>query len=87
MTVSVRVRNLPDLVARLSAYGMQAAVARRANISRSRLNQLVRGTRATLSVELAARVEDVLDVPRGTLFTFGDCPLVAPYAAHQRDAA
>ena len=80
MAVSVRVRSMSALATRVAATGAQAEVARQANISRSRLNQLVKGSRTTLSVELAARLEDVLAVPRGTLFVFADAALVAPYA-------
>ena len=63
MAVLVRVRDAPDLVERVAAAGTQTALAHRAQISKSRLNQLVRGTRITVSVAIASRLEDALGVP------------------------
>jgi hypothetical protein len=39
----------------------------------------LRGTRDTVSLELAARLEDTLGESRGNLFRFSDEALAAPY--------
>ncbi len=49
--------------------GTQTGVAERAGMTLSRLNQLCTGKDTGIPVRLAARLEDALGVPRGTLFT------------------
>lgn len=87
MTVSVRVRSLAALVERSMAQGSQRDLARRVGVSPTAINLLLQGKRSTVSLDLAARIEDSLDVPRGSLFRFDDLELVGPYACHGIGAA
>jgi transcriptional regulator with XRE-family HTH domain len=67
MTVSVRVRSLSALVERAMSQGSQRDLARRVGSSPTAINLLLQGKRSTVSLDLAARIEDALDVPRAGL--------------------
>lgn len=58
-----------------------ADVAVRAGMSPARLSQILTGRAPVIRVAQAARLEAVLEVPRGTFFTFADddAELVADY--------
>lgn len=87
MTVYVCVRSLPGLRTSVeNANGNQADIARRAGLSKSRLNQLLSGARITVGVGTAAALEDAIGVTRGTLFGTADPDLVAPYATPPYEA-
>lgn len=79
--VYVHVRHLAAFQRLVQHYpASRADLARRAGLSRQRLHQLVSGASTTTTVNQAAALEDALDVPRGTAFTFPDVRLAAPYA-------
>lgn len=85
---SVSVRSLPALLRAMQASGLsQREIARRAGTSATWFNQLVRGKRYAIGLDIAARIEDALDVPRGTHFQFPDPALAAPYAREPDGAA
>lgn len=80
MSAYVRVRKHEELRQHIDATGhTQTDVAAAAQLSVQRLNQLYVGHHAVLEVRKAGRLEDVLQVPRGTLFTAVDGPLLVPY--------
>jgi hypothetical protein len=79
--VYVAVRDVPALKQCVASAGPQAGTARRAGMTPQRLHQLINGDRTTVNVITAAALEDVLQVPRGTLFAFPDADLAAPYAS------
>ncbi|WP_158884098.1 helix-turn-helix transcriptional regulator [Amycolatopsis anabasis] len=79
MTVSVRVRDLNALVEATMAKGSQRQLARRSGLTPTSINLLMQGKRSTVTPDTAARIEDALEVERGSLFEL-DCPeLVGPY--------
>jgi len=65
----------------MKTVGSHADVAMRAGISPARLSQILTGRAPVIKVAQAARLEDVLGVPRGTFFAFAedDAELVADY--------
>lgn len=80
MSAYVRVRKLEELRRLIDATGStQTDIAAAAQMSVQRLNQLYVGNHLTVEVRKAARLEDVLKVPRGTLFSAVDGPLLVPY--------
>ena len=87
MSVSVRVRNLPELLDRVEAAGSQRQLAGRVGISATSINSLVQGKRSTVRLDTAAGIEDALGVPRGSLFVITDLDLVCPYTRDAADAA
>jgi transcriptional regulator with XRE-family HTH domain len=56
----------------LETVSSHAEVAVRAGMAPARLSQILSGTAPMIKVAQAARLEDVLSVPRGTFFTFAD---------------
>lgn len=78
--VYVHVRDLNAFRDYVAAGGPRATTARRAGMSPQRLHHLVRGDRTTVNLGAAAALEDALGVDRGTLFSFPDSALAAPYA-------
>lgn len=83
MPVHVRVRDSEALRERMKTVGKHADVAMRAGLAPARLSQLLSGAAPVINVVQAAKLEDVLGVPRGTFFAFsdGDVALVADYLA------
>ncbi|WP_460407298.1 hypothetical protein, partial [Actinophytocola sediminis] len=82
MPVHVRVRDGQALRDRIDVVsGHHADVAMRAGVSPARLSQLLSGVAPVITVAQAARLEDVLAVPRGTFFAFAEdeAELVADY--------
>lgn len=79
MSAYVRVRKLDDLRRAIDAAGTQTDVAAAAHFSVQRLNQLALGRHDVLEVRKAARLEQVLNVPPGTLFDAIDGDLLRPY--------
>lgn len=83
MPTYVRVRSIEALRALIEQTGVpHVDVAYRAGISRVRLSQILSGRSPSLDLEHAAKLEDALDVQRGTLFHLGDpaAPgLIGPY--------
>jgi plasmid maintenance system antidote protein VapI len=78
--VCVHVRDLAALQREVAAFGTQTALARAVDVSPQRINQLVRGARSSVDVELAAKLEDVLGVEPAALFYGSRHPeLAAPY--------
>lgn len=72
--------------ARRLTYRQLAALV---GCSQSFLCELERGTAVHVTADLAARIEDALDCPRGTLFRLrpADAVLLAPYVREQERAA
>lgn len=80
MSAYVRVRKLEELRRHIDGTGStQTDVAAAAQLSVQRLNQLYVGHHDVLEVRKAGRLEDVLKVRRGTLFSAIDGPLLVPY--------
>lgn len=80
MSAYVRVRKHDELRRHIDATGhTQTDIAAAAHLSVQRLNQIYVGHHSVLEVRKAGRLEDVLKVPRGTLFTAVDGPLLVPY--------
>jgi transcriptional regulator with XRE-family HTH domain len=80
MPAYVRVRKHDDLVAAIQRRGTQTDIAALAGISLSRLSQLYTGRHDVIAVDKAGALEDVLDVPRGSLFQFAESyDRIAPY--------
>ena len=80
MSAYVCVREQDDLRRRIDATGCtQTDLAAAAGMSVQRLNQVYVGRHTVLEVRKAGRLEDVLKVPRGTLFSAVDGPLLVPY--------
>ncbi|MPZ66215.1 MAG: helix-turn-helix domain-containing protein [Pseudonocardiaceae bacterium] len=76
----VHVRDLATLQRQVAEFGTQTALARAVDTTPQRINQLVRGARSSTDAALAAKVEDILGVERGTLFYGSRHPeLAAPY--------
>jgi hypothetical protein len=70
--VHVRVRDGRTLRDRVEAVGTHADVAMRAGLAPARLSQILSETAPVIKVHQAARLEDVLGVPRGTFFALDD---------------
>jgi transcriptional regulator with XRE-family HTH domain len=70
--VHVRVRDSQALRERLETVSSHAQVAMRAGMSPARLSQILTGRAPRIRVAQAARLEEVLDVPRGTFFTYAE---------------
>lgn len=79
MSAFVRIVNRQQFADHFAAKGVQAEVARRAGISRTRVNQLIHGASTTVSVRIAADIEIALGVPVGTLFAPDDAELLGRY--------
>jgi hypothetical protein len=83
MPAYVRVRKLTELRDCIDALGTQTDVAAAAQLSLQRVNQLYTGTSTVVEVRKAARLEDVLGLPRGSLFEALDRELLMPYMADE----
>lgn len=81
MSALVRIVNQEQFAAHFAARGVQSEIARRAGLSRARLNQLVRGTYPVVSIRTAERIETALGVGIGTLFAPIDAELLGRYLA------
>jgi transcriptional regulator with XRE-family HTH domain len=80
--VHVRVRSGQALREWIESKGRSHAdVAMEAGLAPARLSQLLSETAPGIAVAQAARLEDVLEVPRGTFFAFSesDAELAAAY--------
>lgn len=88
LTTHVRIRNGARLRALVySAVGSQRKVAEAAGMSFQRLNALISGVRPVIAVDQAARLEDTLNVPRGSLFVLDTPELIAPYTVSTDEGA
>lgn len=86
MTAYVCVRELDTLVEHIDATGTQVDVAAAAGLSVQRVNQLYTGHHNVIEVRKAARLEEALGVPPGTLFVAVDSELLTPYVRAAADA-
>lgn len=87
MATHVRIRNGAHLRSLVGSAGTQRDVARAAGMTFQRLNALISEVRPVIAVEQAARLEDTLRVPRGTLFAHDTPELLAPYVGERRSGA
>lgn len=67
-SISVTVRDLGVLRGTAARYGTQSSLAEAVRVSPTRIMTLLNGTRVRLKVDLAAKIEEVLATPRGSLF-------------------
>lgn len=79
MSTFVRIRKHEDFVHAVDRYGMQTEVATASGVSIQRVNQLYSGRHGTVDVVKAAQLEDVLGVPRGSLFIADHGTLLVDY--------
>lgn len=70
-------------------YGRQGEVADGVQTSRQRINSLTSGRAPRVRIQLAAAIEDYLNVPRGDLFTLNpdDLELIAEYVHALRSSS
>lgn len=83
------VKDLAPLVEALRGCTLVEVGAAAGGVSKGYLSQLVNGRRRTVSVEMAARIEDAVGADRGSMFTISppDRALLAPYSADRRRLA
>ncbi|MBB5154999.1 helix-turn-helix domain-containing protein [Saccharopolyspora phatthalungensis] len=82
MATYVRACDASALRKLVEATGRHADVAFRAGISPVRLSQILGGASPVIPLQQAAKLEDVLGVPHGTLFVLDDpgaSELIGPY--------
>lgn len=72
MATYVRASDVDTLRERVEALGRHADVAFRAGLSPVRLSQVLAGASPAIPLAQAAKLEDVLGVPRGSLFVVDD---------------
>jgi DNA-binding Xre family transcriptional regulator len=69
--------------------GRQGEVAKAIGTSRQRINHLASGRAPRIRIQLAAAIEDYLELPRGDLFTLNpdDLALITEYVHAPRSAS
>ncbi len=89
MATYVRACDASALRQLVEATGRHADVAFMAGLSQARLSQVLSGASPVIPLRQAAKLEDVLGVPRGTFFVLDDpeasAELIGPYFAHPED--